>query len=216
MRTNKISTLLITTVICLIPVIFGLLVFDELPPQIPIHFDAAGNPDNFLSKTLAVFGLPLFMAAINLYAHFRMNNEPKIDHPSSTLRQATKWAAPVVSVIFVPVSLVIAMGAKIPVVMLGTALAGIAIVISGNYLPKNRQNYTLGVKLPWTLHSETNWNKTNRFAGFVWVIGGMIVIANAFLSNWWVTLAVIALLVFLPFLYSYLVYKLESKQGSSL
>lgn len=213
MRTKNNSTLLVTTVMCLIPVIFGLLVFKDLPLQIPIHFDSAGNPDRFLTKTLAVFGLPVLMAVINLYAHFRIGNEPKADNPSSALKQATKWAAPIISVIFIPLSLVIAMGAKLPIVMIGTALAGIVIVIWGNYLPKNRQNYTLGIKLPWTLSSEKNWNKTNRFAGFVWVVGGLIMIANAFLSQWFVTIAVLVLLVTLPFLYSYMMYKQENKES---
>ncbi len=213
MKVNNNSTLLITTVICLIPVIFGLVVFNQLPPQIPIHFDNTGNPDNYLPKALAVFGLPIMMAAINLFLHFRTNNEPNANNPSSALKQATKWAAPVISVITIPLLLFSSMGAKLPMITIGTVLTGIAIVICGNYLPKNRQNYTFGVKLPWTLNSERNWNKTNRFAGFVWVIGGLIIIANAFLSTWYITLVVIVLLVILPRLYSYILYKLETKES---
>jgi uncharacterized membrane protein len=214
MKVKNNSTVLITTVMCIIPVIFGILVFNKLPLQIPIHFDNGGNPDSYLTKTLAVFGLPIFMAAINLYAHFRVNNEPKLNNPSSVLKQAVKWLPSIIAIIFIPLSLVIAMGAEIPVVMIGTALAGIVIVICGNYLPKNRQNYTLGIKLPWTLHSENNWNRTNRFAGFVWVIGGLIVIANAFLLQFYVSIAVIALLVVLPFFYSFMIFKLETKEGT--
>lgn len=213
MKTKNNMTLFITTVMCFIPVIFGVLVFEKLPLQIPIHFDNGGNPDSYLSKALAIFGLPIFLAAINVYTHFRVNNEPKINNPSSALKQAVKWVTPVISIIFIPLSLVIAMGAKLPIVMIGTALAGIVIVICGNYLPKNRQNYTLGIRLPWTLHSEKNWNKTNRFAGFVWVIGGLIIIANAFLSKWYVSIVVIALLVVLPFLYSFMIFKMESKES---
>jgi uncharacterized membrane protein len=213
MKTKNNMTLYITTVMCFIPVLFGVLVFEKLPLQIPIHFDNGGNPDSYLSKALAIFGLPILLAAINVYTHFRVNNEPKINNPSSALKQAVKWVTPVISIIFIPLSLVIAMGAKLPIVMIGTALAGIVIVICGNYLPKNRQNYTLGIRLPWTLHSEKNWNKTNRFAGFVWVIGGLIIIANAFLLKWYVSIVVIALLVVLPFLYSFMIFKMESKES---
>ncbi len=213
MKTKNNMTLYVTTVMCFIPVLFGVLVFEKLPLQIPIHFDNGGNPDSYLSKALAIFGLPILLAAINVYTHFRVNNEPKINNPSSALKQAVKWVTPVISIIFIPLSLVIAMGAKLPIVMIGTALAGIVIVICGNYLPKNRQNYTLGIRLPWTLHSEKNWNKTNRFAGFVWVIGGLIIIANAFLLKWYVSIVVIALLVVLPFLYSFMIFKMESKES---
>jgi uncharacterized membrane protein len=214
MKVKNNSTVLITTVMCFIPVIFGILVFNRLPLQIPIHFDNGGNPDSYLPKTLAVFGLPIFMAAINLYTHFRVNNEPKVNNPSSALKKAVKWMPSIIAIIFIPLSLIIALGEKIPIVMIGTAIAGIVIVICGNYLPKNRQNYTLGIKLPWTLHSENNWNNTNRFAGFVWEIGGLIIITNAFLLKWYVSIAVIALLIVLPFFYSYMTFKLETKEGT--
>ena len=214
MKLKNNSTIIITTIMCLIPVIFGILVFNKLPLQIPIHFDSRGNPDSYLPKTLAVFGLPIFMAAVNLYAHFRVNNEPKAYNFSSVLKQAVKWMPSIIAIVFIPLSLIIAMDAEIPVVMIGTALAGIVIVICGNYLPKNRQNYTLGIKLPWTLHSENNWNKTNRFAGFVWVIGGLMIITNSFILKWYISITVIVLLVVLPFFYSYMTFKLETKEGT--
>lgn len=215
MKTNNNSTLLVTTVICLIPMILGLLTFKDLPAQMPVHFNNAGDPDNYLPKTLAVYGLPLLQALINLYVHFRVNRDPKIDNSSRVIRQAAKWVVPVISVIFMPLNIVLALGAKIPIAMIGTALAGIVIVICGNYLPKNRQNYTIGFKLPWTLNSEENWNKTNRFAGFVWVIGGLIIIANAFLSKWVLSIPVLFSLVILPVLYSFIIYQAENKKGQN-
>jgi len=205
------TTLLITSIVCLTPMVFALFVYKNLPPQVPIHFDAAGNADNYLPKALAAFGLPLAMAAINVYAHFRMNVDPKVKNASTAIRQATKWAAPVISVLFVPFSLLKAMGTSLPIPMVAMTLTGVMIVICGNYLPKCRQNYTVGIKLPWTLDSETNWNKTHRFAGFLWVIGGLIILVNAFFSVWPLNAAVIGLLVIMPFIYSYVEYKREKK-----
>jgi uncharacterized membrane protein len=122
-----------------------------------------------------------------------------------------KWGAPVISVIFIPYSLARALGSVLPITLIATALAGIVIVISGNYLPKCRQNYTVGIKLPWTLHSETVWNKTHRFAGFLWVAGGLIILVAAFLSFWQAQLVVIGLIVVAPFLYSYIEFRKEAK-----
>lgn len=189
--------------------IYALIIFENLPPQIPIHFDAAGNADSYLPKAVASFGLPLLMAVINVYTHFRLNEDPKVEKASSAIKQAAKWAVPVVSLIFVPFSLLKAMGATLPIPMVAMNLAGIVIVICGNYLPKCKQNYTVGIRSPWTLDSETNWNKTHRFAGFLWVIGGLIILVNAFFSIWPVNAAVIGLLVITPFVYSYLEYKKE-------
>lgn len=205
------TTLLISTVVCLTPMVFALLVFEKLPPQVPIHFDAAGNADNFLPKAVAAFGLPLLMAAINMYTHFRLNEDPRVENASSAIKQMTKWVIPIISVILVPFSLLTSMGTSLPIPMIAMALVGVVIIICGNYLPKCRQNYTVGIKLPWTLDSETNWNKTHRFAGFLWVIGGLIILVNAFLSIWPVYAAVIGLLVITPFIYSYVEYKKEKR-----
>lgn len=203
------TALLISTIICLIPMIFALVVFKDLPPQVPIHFNAAGVADNYLPRAATAFGMPLIMAAINAYAHFRLNADPKVENASSVIRQAMKWAVPVVSVLFVPFSLLKALGTNFPIPMAAMSLAGVVIIICGNYLPKCRQNYTVGIKLPWTLDSQTNWKKTHRFAGFLWVFGGLIILVNAFFSFWPVNLAVIVLLVIAPFFYSYFEYQRE-------
>ena len=201
------KTLVITTILCLLPIILGIAVYDRLPDQVAIHFDSQGNPDNYLSKALAVFGLPVVMALINLYINFRMNNDARVENASSFLRSLSRWIVPLIAIVMIPVSLFLAMDAEIRIPLIASAVAGVIIVIYGNFLPKCKYNYTIGIRLPWTLNSEYNWNKTNRFAGYIFVIGGLIFIVNAFLSLWYVSIAIIALLVILPFIYSYLLYR---------
>ena len=203
-KANK--ALIITTVLCLLPIILGLILYDRLPAQIAIHFDSAGRPDNYFSKALAVFGLPVILAAINLYVYFRLGSDPKRENASSALRQAYKWTLPLIALILMPITLFMAMGTRIPIAMVAKALGGLLIVVCGNYLPKSRRNYTIGIKLPWTLHSEDNWRRTHRFAGFVWVIGGLLFTATAFFTAPYLSVVIFVLLLVLPFAYSYLIY----------
>lgn len=49
-------------------------------------------------------------------------------------------------------------------------------------MSKIRQNYTVGIRLPWTLSSEDNWDKTHRLAGKLWIVGGVLVLFNVFLK----------------------------------
>jgi uncharacterized membrane protein len=99
------------------------------------------------------------------------------------------------------------MGKSIPIVLVSTAIAGMLIVICGNYMPKCKRNYTIGIKLPWTLDSEDNWNHTHRFSGFVWTIVGIFMIFNAFLQIPYMMIGLIVVLVVVPFVYSYLYYR---------
>ena len=91
----------------------------------------------------------------------------------------------------------------------GPVTFGVCIfVILGNYLPKCRQNFTMGYRLPWTLNDEDNWNKTNRLAGYVMVLGGILIIIMSFfdLAFWAVILFVGAILI-IPSVYSFLLYR---------
>ena len=88
-------------------------------------------------------------------------------------------------------------------------LVGLAMVIVGNWLPKCKQSYTMGIKLPWTLESEENWNRTHRFAGPVWVAGGLVIMACGVIGGvfMWAMLAAFVVMVIAPVVYSYLMFK---------
>lgn len=56
------KTLVFTTLLCLLPMAAGLFLWDRLPQEMPIHWNAAGQVDNYGSRALAVVGLPCIMA----------------------------------------------------------------------------------------------------------------------------------------------------------
>lgn len=89
-------------------------------------------------------------------------------------------------------------------------------IFIGNYLPKVKQNRTLGIKISWALNNEENWNKTHRFGGKVWVVGGLILLLSIFLplkAMVSVVVCVIAALAIIPIVYSYSIYKQHQKAG---
>ena len=96
---------------------------------------------------------------------------------------------------------------NINVEMIGRIFVGIVFVVVGNYLPKCRQNYTVGIKLPWTLHDENNWNATHRFAGPVWMAGGVSLTILGIFGLELLFAAVLLIIAILPMIYSYLYYK---------
>ena len=201
--------LILTTVICILPVIMSLIVFDRLPDQIPVHWNFKGEVDNYASKAFGAFGLPFLMAFINFIVHMSLNNDPKKANNSVVLKQFSLWLIPVMTLFLVPVTLLISMGYDIKINIVVPAFVGIIIIICGNYLPKCKQNYTMGIKLPWTLNSEENWNKTHHLAGFIWTIGGILLVLTTFLNvnSLVLLLTIVFSLVFVPAIYSYMLYK---------
>lgn len=201
--------LLITTLLCLLPIAAGLALYSKLPETVPTHFGFNGEANGWSSRATAVFTMPLMMAGLNLFMHFGLSTDPKRQNMSASLRAISIWTVPVVSILVSAFILGNALGAQTHIEVVIPLLTGILFILIGNYLPKTKQSYTMGIKLPWTLASEENWNRTHRLAGFLWVLGGAADVLVTLLRLWtaWLFIVLIAVLTLVPSVYSYLLYK---------
>ena len=118
-----------------------------------------------------------------------------------------KWTVPILSVLMQSSIIANAVGIKINISMYVSIGLGILIMIIGNYLPKCKQNYTVGIKTPWTLNNEEVWNKTHKISGYLWVIGGFIITISSFIGFESIMLVVLIIIAFVPIVYSYILYK---------
>lgn len=200
---------ILTVVICLLPIVAGAILYSKLPEQVPTHFGADGQANGWSSRAFAVFGLPGLMALIQVVLLFALRTDPKKQNMNAVLRTVSVWTCPVLSVIMYAIIMGNAMGHRMHIETVVPLLVGLLFILIGNYLPKTKQSYTMGIKLPWTLHSEENWNRTHRLAGFIWVAGGILMVLLTLLHLWqvWLMLVLIAVLVLVPTVYSYLLYK---------
>ena len=206
MKSKK--TLIITSLICLLPMLVGALVYSRLPEQVATHFDLQGNPDGWSSRPFAVFGLPGILLAVNLLIPFALRADPKHKNMSGALGNIVIWTVPVVSLLCSGLTLGRALGYDLRIEVVLPVFMGVLFILIGNYLPKTKQSYTMGIKLPWTLASEENWNRTHRLAGFLWVLGGVYFIVMSFIGwNLIAFLIPIVLMVLAPTVYSYLLYR---------
>lgn len=200
------KTMILTTIICMLPMIFGLIVYDKIPDMVPTHWNVAGEIDGYSSKVFAVFGLPAFMTIISLFVQVAMATDPKDASSSHKMQMIGVWIAPILSVILVPICILVSMGHKIDVVMIVLLIIGILFVFVGNYLPKCRQNFTVGIRVPWTLNSEENWKKTHRFGGYVFVVAGLIMIVSGFFQLHLLAAIGITVAAVIPIVYSFVLY----------
>lgn len=99
-----------------------------------------------------------------------------------------------------------ALGMDVDGQMLVHLLLGVIFIIIGNYIPKCRHNYTVGIRLPWTLADEENWNSTHHLAGWLYMAAGLVCLLNIWLRIGWLAFAAIAAAALLPMGYSLLLY----------
>ena len=200
-------SILLSMVVTLLPILAGLALWNRLPEQIPIHFGPSGEADSWSSKAYAVFFMPLVMVAIQIFCIFMTNWDPKKKNIHRKNFGVVIWTIPVISLLVAVVTYGTAMGVPIDVNFLMMLVLGVVFFFIGNYLPKCKQNYTMGIKLPWTLHDEANWDYTHRLAGKVWSVGGCAIILTSFLRNAYVLLAIVLVMVLVPTVASYRYYK---------
>lgn len=93
------------------------------------------------------------------------------------------WIVPLITILINVLIYIIALGGKVSMTMAVFFIIGVMFIGLGNYMPKLKQNYTIGIKVPWTLNSEENWNMTHRMAGKLYVVAGVISIIIALLNN---------------------------------
>lgn len=198
--------LIITTVIILLPILAGLILWDKLPEQMPTHFNSDGVADGFSSKAFAVFGLPGILLAAHWICILATNADPKRKNIHGKALALIFWICPAVSVLGEFAIYSYAMGSKIDVSRIILIFVSLVFIIIGNYMPKFQQSYTMGIKLPWTLNDPENWNATHRMAGKLWVIGGIVMLLGAFTGSMVPFIVIAALLVLIPTIYSYVYY----------
>ena len=199
--------LLVTSLITLLPIVAGVVLWNQLPDPMPSHWNAAGEVDGWSSKPFAVFGLPLIMTAALWLCALGTGADPKkANHPDKVVHLVL-WIIPILSIVLFTITYAVALGKNVRIELVMPVIIGLIFTIVGNYLPKCKQNYTIGIKIPWTLNSEENWNRTHRFAGRLWTVCGIAIILTGFFGGFWIFFGVALLMVIAPIVYSYLLHR---------
>ncbi len=205
----KSRSFLIPFAVCLLPFAIGAVFYGRMPEQMATHFDFNFQPDDYSSREFALLGIPAFMTAIFVLCVGMLEVDPKKRGMNDRLKTITRWIVPILSIIVQCIIISYALDDTLNLVRFIPILVGVLILLIGNYLPKCRQNYTMGIKLPWTLNSEENWERTHRFGGKMYVIAGLCMILAAFFSGYVSTIIFALSLVacFIPAIYSFALYK---------
>ena len=212
---NK-GKMILSSILILLPILIGLLLWNQLPDTMTTHWGADGVADGSMSKVAAIFTLPLFMLAMHWVCSFFAARQVEKQGQSPKVFAIMLWIMPLISIFSNGVIYLSALGRTFDAAILMPVMLGLMFMIMGNYMPKCKQNYTIGVKVKWTMESQENWNATHRFAGKVWVFGGLAMLLTVFLPGkaiLAVCLPLILVLAFLPMIYSYVFYKKQLKQG---
>ena len=216
MSKKNVIKAIISSVVILLPIIFGVIRWDSLPDTITTHFGADGTPDGASSKAFAVFALPLIILALHWVCVLTTFLTNRKNGQSDKVYTLIFFIMPMISIFVSALIYATAFNFDLHLGSFVCILFGVMFVVMGNYMPKITRNRTMGIKIKWTLASEANWAATHRVAGRVWFFGGFVVMLGAFLPTNAMMIAAlpaILLLVLIPTVYSYVLYKKQLARG---
>ena len=215
---------LFATVIILLPLLYLLLVYNNLPGKVPVHFGFNGQPDGFVSSNLA--WLPISgLAALAMACYLLVRNIHRID-PKRQVR--------ISSATFIKIGLaVVLLLSAISIYILYTAthgniglarleypLLGLFFLYIGNLMHSIKPNYFVGIRIPWTLEDEDNWRATHQFGGKLWFAGGLVILIGTLLLPVRIGMILFmvctALLVVVPITYSFLFWRRKKRSQQNL
>ena len=211
--------LIISSIVILLPTVFGLIMWNKLPDTFATHWGVDGQADGFSRKAFAVFFIPALLLVMQLFCVWITDRTNRGNEQSPKVMNLVFCIMPVISLLCNGMFYAIALGKTLNAATFLPILLGLLFAIVGNYMPKCTQNSTVGIKVIWTLNNEENWNATHRFAGKTWVIAGLITVFSALLP---VKIGYPIMFISLigagagSTLYSYLYYRKQVKAGTAV
>ena len=177
MRVDK-KSLFLSVGICLLPILIGVYYYDVLPEQIAVHFNAKGEPDNFVSKTLGIIDIPIFLAIVQIVISL------VVDFDKTPKKGAfiIKAIIPVISVLIQGGLIAYTLDNNFNVSQLAIFVIGIVFIILGNYLPKKefwgKYNFNL-----FGLEKGVNEQKVIRAYALYMTFSGVAIFVSGFFSS---------------------------------
>lgn len=186
---------------------FGLSIYHCLPETMPTHWNAQGEVDGWGSRDFAVFFFPCLILGVYLLMLFiplidpLKKNYPLFARPYFYFRLLIVFFF--ASLYFY--TLAAGLGLKMNINYFIIPANALLFILIGGFLPKIKKNYFVGIKTPWTFHSEEVWDKTHQFSGKLFIAAGIFSLLG--LLNFWLFVIPILTAALGSIIYSYFVFR---------
>lgn len=216
MKTRNIQILIVGLI--LISFLMGAYLYTYMPEKMASHWDANGSVNGYMPKLSGLFLLPVIMAI--LFLAFMLI--PKIDPLKANIEKFRGHFDVFVLLLFVFLFYIYILimlwnlGYRFNIMQLLAPALGVIFYYSGVMIENAKQNWFIGVRTPWTLSSEVVWDKTNKLAGKLFKVAGVLAVMGLVFPKYAIFLILVPVILaaVYPVIYSYQKYQQEIKARS--
>ena len=197
-------------VVALLPFVYLAYIWNELPKEVPMHWNASGEIDRWGDKSelfmmlIMLTGITYFVFLIIPY----IDPKQKLQNMGNKLNNLHLILALFMSALAIYILYSVQQKTSNPILIF--PLVGLLFAFLGNYFKTIKPNYFIGIRTPWTLENEEVWKKTHLMGGKLWFVGGLLMALTFLLPNemqLYTFLGITAVISIVPIVYSYLEFK---------
>jgi uncharacterized membrane protein len=214
--TTRTTTILVLFMIITATVV-GVLLWNRLPDQMASHWNVNDQVDGYMSKSWGVFMMPLI--TLGMFVLFLV--VPSIDPLKANIAQFrdafNMFIVLIVAFMLYIHALTLAWSLGYDDFKMSTSMLpamGLLFIFIGFMLRKAKRNFFIGIRTPWTLSSDTVWDKTHQLGAILFMASGVLAFIGGIFGGmtafWSLFVPLIGSTLFL-LIYSYVLYQREAK-----
>ncbi len=212
-KTSTISALILVV----IAVVIGLALWNQLPDPMASHWNVNNQVDGFMPKFWGAFLMPLITLGMLGLFILLPNMDPLKANIAQFRGSFNSFILLIVLFMLYMHGLTLAWNLGFQNFKMSSAMLpflGVLFIFIGALLRKAKRNFFIGIRTPWTLSSDSVWDKTHQLGGILFSLSGVLAIFGSVFGGQaalWLLLVPLFASMLALFVYSYVLYRQEAR-----
>ncbi|MFH0714862.1 MAG: SdpI family protein [Candidatus Diapherotrites archaeon] len=187
-----------------------------LPEQVVSHWGASGEPNGFSSREFGAFFLPVLLLGMLALFLVIPRIDPKRENIAQFRNYYNNFILAIMFFMFYIYALTLVWNINSSFDLVRWMVPGFAglFFYAGVLIGKAKPNYSIGIRTPWTLASDSVWNKTHELGGKLFKAVAVISLLGMVFGGeiaFYIFLGPLLAAVAFLFIYSYVEFEKERK-----
>lgn len=184
-KQKGIVLLVVTLIACALPMVLGIRLWNEIPEVVPTGLIGMDGKDDSLPRAAVVFALPGLMCLLDLICHGQLYGyQKRMAVPPAKFRLVGRWGFPVISVLFCSGMILESAGRQaLSLPFVTPCVLGLLLMILGAHMWDCPRDAKIALRFSFTENSEPAWKAVHRFAGWLWLTAGLLVVAGTMAAS---------------------------------
>lgn len=203
-------------IIILLSILAGIYYYPLLPEKVASHWNASGQVDGYMTQFWGTFLMPLIM----LFLYLLLVIVPSFDPKKENIKKFEGYYNNFIFIIVLffaylyGLTIYWNLGHVFNFTIYLVPAFAVLFFYIGHMISKAEQNWTIGIRTPWTLSNKVVWDKTHKVGGNLFKLSAVISLLGFVWTNaaFLLVIGPVILTAIFIYIYSYILFRTELKK----